>query len=112
MPICTLLVSQHWQQSDESVGLTVGRGAVGLVIPSLDHFEKEKAYARACFGTESHGDVMIREQSGDLLSADVEALVNAVNIVGVIGKGIALQFRQADRGLPVPTGRRNRAEPR
>lgn len=55
---------------------------------------------------------MIREQSGDLLSADVEALVNAVNIVGVIGKGIALQFRQADRGLPVPTGRRNRAEPR
>ncbi|MFF5036627.1 macro domain-containing protein [Nocardia salmonicida] len=37
---------------------------------------------------------MIREQSGDLLNADVEALVNAVNTVGVMGKGIALQFKQ------------------
>ncbi|MFD3509313.1 macro domain-containing protein [Nocardia sp. NPDC058666] len=37
---------------------------------------------------------MIREESGDLLSADVEALVNAVNTVGVMGKGIALQFKQ------------------
>lgn len=32
---------------------------------------------------------------GDLLQADVEALVNAVNTVGVMGKGIALQFKQA-----------------
>ncbi|MFD4461585.1 macro domain-containing protein [Nocardia sp. NPDC058480] len=37
---------------------------------------------------------MIREQSGDLLRADVEALVNAVNTVGVMGKGIALKFKQ------------------
>ena len=32
--------------------------------------------------------------SGNLLEADVEALVNTVNTVGVMGKGIALQFRQ------------------
>lgn len=32
---------------------------------------------------------------GDLLKADVDALVNAVNCVGVMGKGIALQFKQA-----------------
>jgi O-acetyl-ADP-ribose deacetylase (regulator of RNase III) len=32
---------------------------------------------------------------GDLLAADVEALVNAVNTVGVMGKGLALQFKQA-----------------
>lgn len=38
---------------------------------------------------------MIRESSGNLLNADVEALVNTVNTVGVAGKGIALQFRQA-----------------
>lgn len=37
---------------------------------------------------------MIREESGNLLTADVEALVNAVNTVGVMGKGIALQFKQ------------------
>jgi len=30
----------------------------------------------------------------DLLTADVEALVNAVNTVGVMGKGIALQFKR------------------
>lgn len=38
---------------------------------------------------------MIELISGNLLQADVEALVNTVNTVGVMGKGIALQFRQA-----------------
>lgn len=32
---------------------------------------------------------------GDLLEAPVDALVNAVNEVGVMGKGLALQFRTA-----------------
>ena len=31
---------------------------------------------------------------GDLLAADCEALVNAVNTVGVMGKGIALAFKR------------------
>lgn len=38
---------------------------------------------------------MIEYKSGNLLEADVEALVNTVNTVGVMGKGIALQFKQA-----------------
>ena len=38
---------------------------------------------------------MIRLTKGDLLRAPAEALVNAVNTVGVMGKGIALQFKQA-----------------
>ena len=38
---------------------------------------------------------MIFRAEGDLLSADAEALVNTVNTVGVMGKGIALQFKQA-----------------
>jgi O-acetyl-ADP-ribose deacetylase (regulator of RNase III) len=38
---------------------------------------------------------MIESKSGNLLNADVEALVNTVNTVGVMGKGIALQFRKA-----------------
>ena len=38
---------------------------------------------------------MIEEVTGNLLEANVEALVNTVNTVGVMGKGIALQFRQA-----------------
>jgi O-acetyl-ADP-ribose deacetylase (regulator of RNase III) len=37
---------------------------------------------------------MIREGTGDLLNADVDALVNTVNTVGVMGKGIALQFKR------------------
>lgn len=38
---------------------------------------------------------MIEFKKGNLLNADVEALVNTVNCVGVMGKGIALQFKQA-----------------
>ena len=41
---------------------------------------------------------MIEHVTGDLLEADVEALVNAVNCVGVMGKGIALQFKQRYSG--------------
>ena len=35
------------------------------------------------------------ENTGNLLQADVDALVNTVNTVGVMGKGIALQFKNA-----------------
>ncbi len=38
---------------------------------------------------------MIRYTEGNLLEANSEALVNAVNEVGVMGKGIALMFRKA-----------------
>lgn len=38
---------------------------------------------------------MINQGKGDLLGADVDALVNTVNTVGVMGKGIALQFKRA-----------------
>ncbi|MBU1661380.1 MAG: macro domain-containing protein, partial [Chloroflexi bacterium] len=38
---------------------------------------------------------MIKFTTGNLLTTDVEALVNTVNCVGVMGKGIALQFKQA-----------------
>lgn len=37
---------------------------------------------------------MIESVEGNLLEADVQALVNAVNTEGVMGKGIALQFKQ------------------
>lgn len=37
---------------------------------------------------------MIRFTQGNLLEADVEALVNTVNTVGVMGKGIALMFKE------------------
>ena len=38
---------------------------------------------------------MIEHAEGNLLQADMEALVNTVNCVGYMGKGIALQFKQA-----------------
>ncbi|GAB2458282.1 type II toxin-antitoxin system antitoxin DNA ADP-ribosyl glycohydrolase DarG [Streptomyces incanus] len=38
---------------------------------------------------------MITRGTGNLLLADVDALVNTVNTVGVMGKGIALQFKRA-----------------
>jgi O-acetyl-ADP-ribose deacetylase (regulator of RNase III) len=38
---------------------------------------------------------VIKIQQGNLLEANAEAIVNTVNCVGVMGKGIALQFKQA-----------------
>ncbi|MBP7586907.1 MAG: macro domain-containing protein [Thermoanaerobaculia bacterium] len=38
---------------------------------------------------------MIRHAEGNLLEAEVEAVVNTVNTVGVMGKGIALMFKEA-----------------
>jgi O-acetyl-ADP-ribose deacetylase (regulator of RNase III)/uncharacterized protein YwgA len=40
---------------------------------------------------------MIEFKIGDLLTSDAQALVNTVNTVGVMGKGIALQFKDAFR---------------
>lgn len=38
---------------------------------------------------------MIEYRIGDILNADAEALVNTVNCVGIMGRGIALQFKNA-----------------
>lgn len=38
---------------------------------------------------------MIKSRQGDVLKARTEALVNTVNCVGVMGKGVALQFKKA-----------------
>jgi O-acetyl-ADP-ribose deacetylase (regulator of RNase III) len=54
--------------------------------------------ARACKSgnlSKSTGVVMIEQGVGDLLACEVDALVNAVNTVGVMGKGLALQFKKA-----------------
>jgi O-acetyl-ADP-ribose deacetylase (regulator of RNase III) len=37
---------------------------------------------------------MIEFTKGDLLTADVDALVNTVNCVGIMGRGVALQFKE------------------
>ncbi len=38
---------------------------------------------------------MIRYKTGDILKENAEAIVNTVNCVGVMGRGIALQFKKA-----------------
>ncbi len=38
---------------------------------------------------------MIEYKTGDIITEDAEALVNTVNCVGVMGRGIALQFKKA-----------------
>jgi O-acetyl-ADP-ribose deacetylase (regulator of RNase III) len=38
---------------------------------------------------------MIEYTKGDLLTSDADALVNTVNCVGIMGRGIALQFKKA-----------------
>lgn len=41
------------------------------------------------------GYVMINYKEGDLFKEDIEAIVNTVNCVGAMGRGIALQFKKA-----------------
>jgi O-acetyl-ADP-ribose deacetylase (regulator of RNase III) len=38
---------------------------------------------------------MIEFRTGDILQTDAEALVNTVNCVGIMGRGVALQFKKA-----------------
>ena len=38
---------------------------------------------------------MIEFKSGDILNEDTDAIINTVNCVGVMGRGIALQFKKA-----------------
>ncbi len=38
---------------------------------------------------------MIEYKTGDIVSEDAEALVNSVNCVGIMGRGVALQFKNA-----------------
>src|SRR5437667_11997847 len=38
---------------------------------------------------------MIEYTTGNIVAADVEALVNTVNCVGIMGRGIALQFKES-----------------
>ena len=42
---------------------------------------------------DKHADFEYKK--GNILTEDVEALVNAVNCVGIMGRGIALQFKNA-----------------
>jgi O-acetyl-ADP-ribose deacetylase (regulator of RNase III) len=41
---------------------------------------------------------MLTEEQGNLLEAPADALVNTVNTVGIMGRGLALQFKQAYPG--------------
>lgn len=38
---------------------------------------------------------MIEFTTGDILTADTDAIVNTVNCVGIMGRGLALQFKNA-----------------
>ncbi len=42
----------------------------------------------------SRREALISFRTGDLLDEDAEALINPVNCVGVMGRGIALQFKK------------------
>lgn len=43
----------------------------------------------------SSGDIMIKFKTGNILSDQSQAIVNTVNCVGVMGKGLALQYKKA-----------------
>jgi hypothetical protein len=48
---------------------------------------------------------MIEYKTGDIVSEDAEALVNSVNCVEIMGRGVALQFKNAFPETSKPTSR-------
>ena len=48
---------------------------------------------------------MVEFKTGNILAEDADALVNTVNCVGVMGRGIALQFKNAFLITSRPTRR-------
>jgi O-acetyl-ADP-ribose deacetylase (regulator of RNase III) len=74
--------------SDESCRLP--SAMVGMAHPGC--FRSSRDCSFACCDLWTGSDV-IRETTGDILEADVEALVNPVNTVGVMGAGLALRFK-------------------
>ena len=62
-----------------------------LKMPLIVH--RSKSYPDGI--TEYQGDgTVIEYKTGDIFREDTEALVNTVNCVGVMGRGIALQFKR------------------
>ena len=53
---------------------------------------------------------MIEYRTGDILKDEAEAVVNTVNCMGVMGRGIALQFKKAFPEQRAPVGVRTRLE--
>ena len=77
-------------------------GEASLLLLSLacqvdfcDLVQVELIASRSCTIDAAKRGSMIRYRTGDILAEDAEALVNAVNCVGVMGRGIALQFKKA-----------------
>jgi O-acetyl-ADP-ribose deacetylase (regulator of RNase III) len=82
-------MSVHGAVSDENCRLP--SAMVGMAHPGC--FRSSRDCSLDCCDLWTGSDV-IRETTGDILTADVEALVNPVNTVGVMGAGLALQFKR------------------
>ena len=53
-----------------------------------------RALCRDRNGITDRGCRMIESTTGDILKADTECLANTINCVGIMGRGIALQFKK------------------
>jgi O-acetyl-ADP-ribose deacetylase (regulator of RNase III) len=107
---------EYWNNTDEDGDRMRRRQAEFLVLgelplaSALGFAVRTKAARSAGCGADGRGwhrpsgscqtplplcrEAMITDGGGDLLSDAAEAIVNTVNTEGVMGKGIALQFKQ------------------
>jgi len=42
----------------------------------------------------NHSDYIIEIENGNIFNSDCQTLVNAINCVGIMGKGIALEYKR------------------
>jgi hypothetical protein len=65
------------------------------VVRTLDSADLDRPISDQADDGAGISKAMVEFIRGNLLEADVDALVNTVNTKGVMGKGVALQFRRA-----------------
>lgn len=67
------------------------KSSVEIEEEKEEHFSSPPQYLKPLSGERPH---QITEKQGDLLGSRMQTLVNTVNCVGIMGKGIALAFKQ------------------
>ena len=92
---CSFLNTTQSHISASSLQARDKQAAASFSKTTLNEFKLNQKFQFIKFSCESNWLTasMIEYCQGDLLCADADALVNAVNTMGVMGKGIALQFK-------------------
>ena len=80
---------KYWRIAQREISRL--RAVIDTAEEELEHWKEERDRMAMLLGTKGRG--MIEYGKGDIFAQDVAAIVNPVNCIGVMGAGLALQFK-------------------